>query len=215
MTKAMAAAAALFVLATFTPAATASHPTQICLDVRPDRSYPASNDGDEEELEAAIGATDDDHEEPHQEGCVIGDGGDQTQVDFEVTGAGDPDGSDSPESPDMTCTTRDGTAFCHVIPPPSSFGEQRIAAWIDFDQDDSTVDLDREEEPDDEDTDSTDVVAWSWTHYDYFLGISIKYERDRGRFVGSVNSEPECSVMDREVTVKRKVGDRNVSIGSA
>src|SRR5688500_18155209 len=113
----------LVLLASLPVVARAAHPTQICLDVRPDRKGALSNDGDAEELEAAVGATDADHEEPHQDGCVIGEGGGQTQVDFEITGVSDPDESDSPQSPYMSCTTRDGTAFCTVLPPSAAGGE--------------------------------------------------------------------------------------------
>ena len=215
----LAAIGALLLLPSLVLSAQAAHPTQICLDVRPDREGAISNDGDAEELEAAVGATDADHEEPHEEGCVIGEGGGQTQVDFEITGVSDPDESDTPETPDMSCTTRDGTAFCTVIPPSAAGGEQTIAAWIDFDRDDSTVELDRDEEVDDEDTDATDVALWTWTHGDpceasSCIEISISYERPKRAFVGRVFATDRACISGREVILKKIRNGKRVALGS-
>jgi hypothetical protein len=198
--------------------AAASHPTQICIDAEPDRSHPTSNDDEAETLAVGVGATDDGHP-PEQEGCVIQGQEGQVQLDFEITGVADPDSSDTPETPDMTCTTRDGTAFCSVIPPSSAGGEQTIAAWIDFDLDDSTVELDREEGVDDADTDATDVALWTWSHGDPCFAsacveISISYDKSRQSFSGRVFSEKQECISRREVIVKKIRKQKRIVLGS-
>ena len=217
--KQMLGAAGLLLFSSLMVPAQAAHPTQICLDVSPDREWAVSNDRDAEQLEAAVGATDADHEEPHEEGCVIGEGGGQTEVDFEITGVSDPDESDTPETPDMSCATRDGTAFCTVIPPSAAGGEQTIAAWIDFDRDNSTVELDRDEEVDDDDTDSTDVALWTWTHGDpcgEFTGCSqdsltIRYNYQDVQFEGRITAEDGC-MTGRWIRVHRKRQGRDLLV---
>ena len=59
-------------------------------------------------------------------------------VDVEVAGANDPDGSDSPGTPDLTCTTQqDGTCFVVLGDNESddAVGKTTFRAWIDLDGD--------------------------------------------------------------------------------
>lgn len=90
-------------------------------------------------------------------------------VDVEVTGTGDPDGADSPTSPDLTCTTA-GNGTCTVSHTSNNVGSSSYRAWIDSDNNNSTFNGDATEgqaeatapgataEPD-----ATDVVAKTWT----------------------------------------------------
>jgi hypothetical protein len=77
-----------------------------------------------------------------------GDGADGVEVDFEVTqGPGDTDG-DTPQSPDMSCTTagaaKKKAATCTVTyrQPSNAGGSDAVRAWIDADGADSTVEAD-------------------------------------------------------------------------
>ena len=95
------------------------------------------------------------------------------QVDVEATGANDPDGSNSINTPDFTCTTA-GNGNCTISHGPGGVGTTNSAgtttyrAWIDVDDDNSTTsDVDTSEtrlegtsagEPD-----NTDVVEKTWT----------------------------------------------------
>ena len=77
-----------------------------------------------------------------------GAGIDGVEVDLEVTGGpGDQDG-DTPQTPDMSCTTAGGDAHhpatCSVsyAEPLNQAGSDGVLAWIDRDGDDSTVEAD-------------------------------------------------------------------------
>ena len=96
-------------------------------------------------------------------------------VDVEATGSNDPDSSNSPDTPDFTCTT-DANGTCTIAHGPagsgttSSIGTTTYRAWIDVDNRNSTPEADAGEgrneasapglraEPDD-----TDVVEKNWT----------------------------------------------------
>lgn len=94
-----------------------------------------------------------------------------TRVDAEATGANDPDDSDSPESPDFTCTT-DSNGQCSFTHGPSDTDEEGTTtyrAWIDQDNNNSTVEADRGEGRDESaapgneaEPDGTDVVERNW-----------------------------------------------------
>jgi hypothetical protein len=167
----------LALVASSVQAASASHPTQICLDLDPDQAYPMSNDDIIDSVWAYPGATDADHP-PQYEGCVTErTSGDQdwtgTNIDFEITGVADPDESDSPATPDLTCSVGQGGGGCAVQPPSSAGGEQTIRGWIDFDMNNTTVEADTSEGYDEEmdpgdqgEPDATDVALWTWTHGD-------------------------------------------------
>src|SRR5687767_15152509 len=143
MRRAVRFLGAVVVVAALCPTgASASHPTQICLDLDPDRHHAVNNDDITDTVWAYPGATDAGHP-PQYQGCVTErTGPDQdwtdTQIDFEITGVGDNDG-DTPETPDLTCTVGAGGGGCSVPPPRSAGGEQTIRGWIDLDKDDQTM----------------------------------------------------------------------------
>ncbi|MBI4729150.1 MAG: hypothetical protein HY775_06555 [Acidobacteria bacterium] len=65
-------------------------------------------------------------------------------VDFEITGAGDPDGAYSPNTPDRTCTTTtDG--HCAVTTPDTAVGSTTVRGWTDSDGNNATVEADATE----------------------------------------------------------------------
>ncbi|HVL63927.1 MAG TPA: Ig-like domain-containing protein [Actinomycetota bacterium] len=105
-------------------------------------------------------------------------------IDAEATGANDPDNSNSPQSPDFTCTTRQddpatpttnetGTcSFTHSgsNQGTSSPGTTQYRAWADSDNNNNTVEADPSESRDETaqpgntaEPDNTDVVEKTWT----------------------------------------------------
>jgi hypothetical protein len=224
----------LGLVAMIVPVASASHPTQMCLDIDPDQAFPMSNDDSIDRLWAYPGATDADHP-PQHEGCVTERtepdqdwGG--TNIDFEITGVADPDESDSPSSPDMTCTVSQGSGKCSVTPPVSAGGEQTIRGWIDIDLDNETVELDagegrdEEKEPGDQpEPDMTDVATWMWTHGDpppapcgnddvCWSRITIDYQPPDHQFLGQIRREDGSCGAGTVTLWKRRSGpDRRVA----
>src|SRR5688572_20587884 len=101
--------AAVALILTTGPPASSSHPTRTCLDIDPEVKHGVSNDDiADDSLRASPGATDAGHP-PEHEGCVTeqvesGQNWGGTNIDFEIIGDGDPDASDSPDTPDLTCT---------------------------------------------------------------------------------------------------------------
>lgn len=83
------------------------------------------------------------------------------QVDVEMTGAGDPDSSDSKLLPDAGCET-DNSGSCSFTHTSTSTGTTTYRAWIDADNDDTTTEADNAEVQADNDTDNTDVVTKTW-----------------------------------------------------
>ena len=99
------------------------------------------------------------------------------RIDIEATGANDPDGANSPTTPDFTCTT-DASGNCTVIHGTGGNGTTRgggmtsYRAWIDIDRDDDSTEADTTEAQDHTvaggggaktDPDDTDVVTKTWT----------------------------------------------------
>lgn len=95
-------------------------------------------------------------------------------VDAEATGINDPDNSNSPNTPDFTCTT-DNTGSCTFTHGPggtgttNSVGTTSYRAWIDDDGVDNTVEADTTEGRNEVTTpgavaepDETDVVEKTW-----------------------------------------------------
>ena len=225
-------ALSLCVLAAGMPVAHASHPTTMCLDLTPDAASPRAMADEVAPLVAYPGTTDADHP-PQHEGCVTGQqssgqdwGG--TNVDFEITGPRDPDESDSPRTPDMTCTIPPGADHCEVTPPRSDRAEV-YRAWIDLDLTDSTVEADLAEESDEgavpgnsPEPDATDVAQWEWVWCaDTFGGnpscvehggdITIAFRRT-GVFHGRVINDdfPPC-VRERSIKLfKLRDGDKRL-----
>lgn len=217
--------------------ASASHPTWMCLDIDPDHASPMSNDDIVDSIQAYPGVTDAGHP-PQYDGCVIEHmqpSQDWTgiQIDFEITGVADPDepDSDSPGTPDMTCTVGEGGNGCPAYPPPSSGGEQTIRAWIDIDKDDTTMEgIDTSEGPDEDsemgtygEPDMTDVALWTWTHGDppppceddcrHETNVTLRYNRSDDRFHGRVTSPKSACMKRRSVELRRvrKGPDRLIS----
>jgi hypothetical protein len=97
----------------------------------------------------------------------------ETTIVAEITGANDPDGGDTPASPDLSCTTDDQGTCRLTHSATTHFGSTLYRAWIDEDGQDSTVEADLDEEqpegskpgstPEGEDGDNTDVVAKHWS----------------------------------------------------
>src|SRR5688572_25430785 len=118
MKRILLSVVALALMASGMTSASASHPTMLCLDIGSDQHHAVSNDDIVDSMVAFPGMTDADHP-PEHEGCVTAqDEPTQdwsgTQVDFEITGAADPDSLDSPESPDATCTVPEGNNHCRA-----------------------------------------------------------------------------------------------------
>jgi hypothetical protein len=99
-----------------------------------------------------------------------------TQIDFEIVGANDPDGGDSPTTPDMTCTTAQN-GRCSVTHgtggtgTTSATGVTTYRAWIDADGNNATVEADATEGNNEQTTpgadvepDDTDLVIASWSN---------------------------------------------------
>lgn len=117
------------------------------------------------------------------------------RIDVEATGANDPDNGNSPTSPDFTCTTRSNEATtveneagtCTITHggtgtgSTASTGTTTYRAWIDRDNNDTTVEADMAEArdevaaPGDEpEPDDTDVVEKTWVLDPETLTISPK-----------------------------------------
>jgi hypothetical protein len=187
--------------------AMASHPSQICLDLEPGEVPPTPGMGDMDVVTAYPGATDAGHP-PQHEGCVTGrvePGGDwgATNIDFEITGVADPDSSDSPSTPDMTCTVAIGNDHCDAYPPAAAEGTQTIRGWLDFDLNDATVEADTAEGYDETaapgdspEPDATDVVVLYRTDdpcFDCVYVTTVTIDYREGTFAGRLSSdEPSC-----------------------
>ena len=206
------------------PAAEASHPTMMCLDIEPETKHDVTNDDMLFALGAYPGATDAGHP-PEHEGCVTGSveegqdwGG--TEIDFEIVGVGDPDDGDSPSTPDRTCTVPEGSTFCSMTPQASESGIQTIRAWIDFDKSDATIEADLSEgrdeatEPGDSgEPDATDVSEWNWSTMDTTSEstVTIGYGNRVRAFRGLVTSDYDLCSAERSIKVyKRRDGGRRL-----
>lgn len=120
-----------------------------------------------------------------------------TQIDAEATGVNDPDGSDSPDSPDFTCTT-DANGTCTFTHGPGGSGTTNVQgvttyrAWIDADSSNSVAEADMTEgrnegaEPGTTpESDETDVVDKTWTRTP--TAVTMTPESDTAS-VGSCNA---------------------------
>lgn len=97
-----------------------------------------------------------------------------SNLDAEATGANDPDSSDSPQSPDFTCTT-DNNGRCSFTHGPGGTGRTATAGtttyrvWVDSDRNDATTEADATEGRNEalqpgskSEVDDTDVVEKTW-----------------------------------------------------
>jgi Ca2+-binding RTX toxin-like protein len=82
-------------------------------------------------------------------------------LDMEITGAGDPDQTNSPLIPDQSCVT-DNNGSCEFRHTSAAEGTTTYRVWIDSDDDDLTNEADTAEQQSPDDTDDTDVVTKQW-----------------------------------------------------
>jgi len=61
------------------------------------------------------------------------------EIDFEITGPGDPDGSSSPTTPDKTCSVAVASDNCPVTDTSTVTGTHTIRGWIDHDKNNATL----------------------------------------------------------------------------
>ncbi|HWL65863.1 MAG TPA: hypothetical protein VNP73_07805 [Actinomycetota bacterium] len=208
--------AAVLVMGTVAIPAEGSHPTRQCIDAEPDFHYGVVNDGKTDRLRVSLGVSDDENHPP-KEGCITEDGtgsGQETEIDFEITGESDPDDSDTPESPDRTCTIPRDDDTCRITPPSSAGGFQVTRAWVDADNSNATVEADlnegqdESEDPGEVEPDFTDVVYWGWTHRDegptgrsFDVRVTIRF--DDNEFHGRVFSDKDRCFRYRIVTLRQ------------
>jgi hypothetical protein len=139
-----------------------------------------------------------------------------TNIDVELTGANDPDGS-SQASPDLTCTTN-GSGVCsvtHAGSSSNSLGKTSYRAWIDADYFDQTTEADQGEQRDEStpagagntaEPDGTDVMETTWVPV---AKRTITLDSNRNsqkagrkvKFSGDINGDPAC---ESNQTVKLK-----------
>ncbi|HYZ28272.1 MAG TPA: hypothetical protein VE570_04385 [Thermoleophilaceae bacterium] len=183
----------------------------------------------------------------HPGGGPVGFGGSQTleaevsrasgagvadvEVDFEVTGGpGDQDG-DTPQTPDMTCTTAGGDAHhpatCAVsyTEPLNQGGSDSVRAWIDADGQDSTVDGDLAEGENDNASGSGGCAPGTKGPGDTPEpdGTDCVEKRWLARVATTVDLEPKASsgsvgsLVDLAATVRDQFGDPfgGLAVGSA
>lgn len=149
-----------------------------------------------------------DREEDHVITCTANNdsgGVEGTEVDVEAVGANDPDGSNTPSSPDFTCTT-DNTGSCEVThegAKSNDTGETTYRGWIDEDYFHGTNESDggegqnEENNPGGAEPDDTDVVKNQWGT-DPARTISLDSNRNRQergkkvRFNGDIDGDPNC-----------------------
>ncbi|HEY7875721.1 MAG TPA: Ig-like domain-containing protein [Actinomycetota bacterium] len=137
----MVTALVVLLLPLATPAV-ANHPNA-CLDVTPETSSGAT--GTTHTLTATLRTL---TGSPAGSGCTQGPinaTNGPVAIDFEITGPNDPDGGDSPGSPDRTCTIAAGTSSCTVSYPGNATGTDTIRAWIDHDGSNGTIEADAAE----------------------------------------------------------------------
>jgi hypothetical protein len=144
--------------------AAANHPNA-CLDLSPET---ATNEaGTTHEITAilrAVSAT--------CTGAAVtpngaGGGGGPVNIDFEISGPNDPDGGNSPDTPDLSCNVAVNASTCSVTYAGSATGTDTIRGWIDHDgltpAQGGTTEADLGETQSGEDGDTTDVVTKTWT----------------------------------------------------
>lgn len=143
--KVLAAALAVSLAALALPLAApalANHPDS-CLDATPESSQggTGSTHTVTVTLRSIAGA------QPGS-GCTLGTvtaNNGPVNVDFEITGPNDPDGGNTPVSPDRTCSIASGSASCSISYSGSATGTDTIRAWIDHDGANATVEADQTE----------------------------------------------------------------------
>ncbi|MDQ4026400.1 MAG: hypothetical protein M3217_13075, partial [Actinomycetota bacterium] len=96
-----------------------------------------------------------------------GGGGGPVNVDFEITGPNDPDGGNTPDTPDLTCNVSVNQSDCSIAYSGNVTGTDTIRGWIDHDgltpAQGGVTEADLAEAQAGEDADTTDVVTKTWT----------------------------------------------------
>ncbi|MDQ3983058.1 MAG: hypothetical protein M3271_10310, partial [Actinomycetota bacterium] len=96
-----------------------------------------------------------------------GGGGGPVNVDFEITGPGDVDGGNTPDTPDLTCNIGVNASTCTEAYASAATGTDTIRGWIDHDgltpAQGGVTEADLGETQAAEDGDITDVVSKTWT----------------------------------------------------
>jgi Bacterial Ig-like domain (group 1)/RTX calcium-binding nonapeptide repeat (4 copies) len=112
---------------------------------------------------------------PHTVTCRVNPAQAGTNIDVEATGANDPDGGNTPTTPDFTCTT-DGVGQCSFTHGSGGTGNTNSAgttlyrAWVDTDNNNGTFGpnadaaegQDEVAQPGAPESDTTDVVQKRW-----------------------------------------------------
>lgn len=119
------------------------------------------------------------------------------EVDLEVTGANDPDGSATPATPDLTCEITSGLS-CSVSYVGPESGVDEVRAWFDLDRDDATDERDDTEgvrefsfPGDAAEPDGTDVAQVEWRLTECSDGL----DNDGDGAIDHPN-DPECHSAD-------------------
>ncbi len=141
----------------------------------------------------------------HRITCSVRNTGGQpipdTEVNVELTGANDPDGSSTPNAPDGGCVTglNGACTITQATRPDDGAGNSHYHLWVDADRRDSTVELDRNESLEDpgdiREPDATDVALNSWLGRREVSIASSAYRVRRGRSVrlfGRITGHREC-----------------------
>ena len=88
-------------------------------------------------------------------------------IDFEISGPGDVDGGNTPDTPDLSCNVTPNSSSCTVTYSSGATGTDTIRGWIDHDgltpAQGGVTEADLGEAQAGEDADTTDVVAKTWT----------------------------------------------------
>ena len=176
-------------------AAFAGHPDGSCLDVTPETDENVAGDTHTltatlrqpktDPLEMPLGEVSSTCDEDATAPLPLGGGSPDTAnaqtetaiIDFEITGPSDPDGGNTPDTPDRTCTIQAGASSCDTGYTGTAAGLDTICAWIDEDGSDGTTEGDcgpSGQEPRDQETpgtapgpgatdlDDTDTVEKTW-----------------------------------------------------
>jgi hypothetical protein len=125
----------------FASPARANHP-DACLDVSPESSTGAT--GTSHTLTATLRSIALQSGGACSQGTVNASNG-PVAIDFEITGPNDPDGGNTPGTPDRSCTIAAGSSSCTVSYPGSATGTDTIRAWIDHDGSNGTTEADTAE----------------------------------------------------------------------
>ncbi|MDQ4064641.1 MAG: Ig-like domain-containing protein, partial [Actinomycetota bacterium] len=144
------------------PAAIANHPANTCLDVEPETdTNPA---GTTHTVTATLRTTVNNN---NCTGAAVQNTGSAVEISFELSGPGDTDNGDTPDTPDLQCTIGNNDTDCVVQFTSTTSGTTIIRGWIDHDRatpaQGGATEADLGETQAEIDADATDVVTKTWT----------------------------------------------------